>query len=90
MKKIIRLAEIAEEIPALKRACIVEIEKEIKLLQMWETPVMTEAIKIGQEEGKLAAVKYLKNNYRGTLLECKKMLEAKFNEIGLDFKNYEY
>jgi hypothetical protein len=90
MKKIIRLAEIALEVPALQKACIIEIEKELKLLQMGESPIMMEAIKVGQEEGKLAAVKYLKNNYGGTLLECKKTLEAKFNEMGLEFKKYEY
>ena len=90
MKKIIRLAEIAIEIPALQKACVIEIEKEIKLLQMGESPIMTEAIRIGREEGKLKAVKYLKNNHCGTLMECKEMIEDKFNKMGLEFKKYEY
>lgn len=87
MLKIIKLAEIALEVPELTQPIINLIENEIKYIK--HGGGMKEAINIARDEGKLKAVKYLKEYTGKTLMECKHAIEDKMAELGLNFKSFQ-
>lgn len=87
MLKIIKLAEIALEVPELTQPIINLIENEIKYIKLGGG--MKEAVNIARNEGKLKAIKYLKDFTGKPLMECRRDIEDKMAELGLNFKSFQ-